>query len=162
MKSHEAIDEAVRKVGVKQVAWRLRVSSSLVYKWCQPRGRGPAPEASGTRNPLDRVAALWDCTGDVGLLDWLCRRADGFFVPDPTPDHPLDAEYVAQTQQLIKRFSELLTTLSESIIDDGRVDPKEARRIRRHWQELKRRGESFAVACERGVFGPDAPSGPKP
>lgn len=39
-----------------------------------------------------------------------------------------------------------------AITDDGEVDQSEARKIRTQWQRLKRYGEAFVCACERGMF----------
>ncbi len=58
MDSHQVLQKAIEKVGAKKVARDMRVSSSLVYKWCQPSTDDATIEPSGARNPLDRVAAL--------------------------------------------------------------------------------------------------------
>ena len=169
MKSSEVIHNAVESVGVKKVAAAMNVSTSLVYKWCEGQGRPADEDAGGALNPLDRVAALWDCTRDIDLVDWLCQRAGGTFVPNPFRDREIDAEYVERTQRIIRDFSELLSTLSQAMINDGRVDPREAEDIRRHWQKLKQHGESFVLACEEGQYddrrgpaqrGGKTPSGP--
>ncbi len=152
MTSFEVIRAAVDRVGVKKVAACLKVSTSLVYKWSQPSKSDKDIEASVAVAPLDRVSTLVACTGDVHPVDWLCQRADGTFVPDPAADDDIDTAYVERTQTIVKRFSELLTTVSESIIDDGCVDRSEADDIRSQWQELKRHCESFTMACERGLF----------
>ena len=152
MKSFEVIHDAVESVGVKKVAAAMNVSASLVYKWCEAAAQGEADEASGATNPLDRVAVLWECTRDADLIDWLCHRAGGTFVPDPTRDTDVDAAYVERTQKIVRDFSELLAAVSQSMINDGRVDPSESEHIRRHWQVMKRHGESFVAACERGFY----------
>jgi hypothetical protein len=152
MKSSEVIQRAMEGVGVKKVAAAMNVSSSLVYKWCEGTGDGAADEASGALNPLDRVAALWDSTQAVDLIDWLCQRAGGTFVPNPFRDMDVNAEYVERTQKIVRDFSELLAAVSQSMINDGRVDREEAEHIRRHWQMLKRHAESFVMACEQGLF----------
>ena len=153
MKSYEVIGQAVDTVGAKKVAAAMGLSPSLVYKWCEaPRDEGEA-EGSGAANPMDRLLALWECTRSAALLDWLCVHAGGTFVPDPARTiKNTHAEYVEQTQTMIHDFSELLGAISESIANDGRVDPKEADTIRREWQKLKAFAESFVVACERGMF----------
>jgi len=158
MTSFEVIRNAVDRVGVKKVAACLKVSTSLIYKWSQPSKSDLDVDASGAVNPLDRVAAMVACTGDVHPIDWLCQQADGTFVPDPSSDGDIDTVYVERTQNIVKRFSELLTTVSESIIDDGCVDPAEADDIRSQWQELKRHAESFTLACEHGLFDGKRPS----
>ncbi len=152
MKSSEVIHSAVESVGVKKVAATMNVSTSLVYKWCEGPGRETEEDSGGALNPLDRVAALWDCTRDVDLVDWLCQRAGGTFVPNPFRDKNIDAEYVERTQRIIRDFSELLSTLSQSMINDGRVDRQESEDIRRHWQKLKQHAESFVIACEQGQY----------
>ncbi len=157
MKSYEVIRGAAERVGVKQVAAEMNLSTSLIYKWCQNPGEPAGDEASGAINPLDRMAALWDCTRDIAMIDWLCQRAGGTFVPNPLLNLAIDAEYVERVQQMIRDFSELLGTASQSMIDDGKVDPKEAEKLRREWQQLKRDAEAFVLACERGLFGGKKP-----
>lgn len=151
MRSYQVLQRAIEPVGAKAVASALKVSSSLVYKWCEPE------ETSGAKNPLDRLAELIDCTGSAAPVEWLCRRVSGFFVKDPqVPERGWDAEYVVHTQQLLQRFSELLQVVSESMRDDAVVDEQEARRIRAEWEELKAGTEGFVIACERGLFAPRA------
>ena len=154
MESHEALKKAVAKVGAKQVAADMKLSTSLVYKWCQPTAAdASATGLSGARNPLDRVKALLESTGDADVVQWLSEQAGGFFVRDPEVSGcRVDAEYIANTQRIIEDFSKLLRVVSQAIADDGKVDPNESRRIRTEWQRLKQYGEAFVCACERGLF----------
>ena len=154
MDSHEVLKKAAERVGAKRIARDLRVSQSLVYKWCQPSAaNASAAGFSGARNPLDRVKALLVSTGDAELVEWLCEQAGGFFVRDPeVGGRRVDAEYIAHTQRIIEDFSNLLRVVSDAIADDGKVDETESRRIRAEWQRLKQYGESFVHACERGLF----------
>ena len=138
MESHEVLRSAVQQLGAKKVAGDVRVSTSLVYKWCQPStASASAGEISGARNPLDRVKALLESTGDLDPEVSGCR---------------VDAEYIANTQRIIEDFSNLLRVVSEAIADDGKVDPQEASKIRTKWQRLKQYGEGFVCACDRGLF----------
>ena len=59
MESHEVLKKAMDNLGVKSVASKLNLSTSLVYKWCQP---SESPNDSGAENPLDR-------------LDRICQRS---------------------------------------------------------------------------------------
>jgi len=154
MDSNQVLRNAIEKVGAKKVAGDMRVSLSLVYKWCQPSAADDSTiEPSGARNPLDRVAALLESTGDADVVQWLCEQAEGFFVRDSEAgDRRIDAEYIANTQRIIEDFSRLLRAMSDAITDDGEVDQAEARKIRTQWQRLKRYGEAFVCACERGQF----------
>ncbi len=152
MKSHEVLREAADRVGVKALAGRLRLSPALIYKWCEEADPND-PDASGTRNPLDRLRDIVQCTGHVGVVSWLCHEAGGFFVHNPdTACKNIDVDLLQSTQHLVLAFSELLNEVSEAVADDGAIEPTEAERIRQEWERLKTTAESFVVACERGVY----------
>lgn len=152
MRSHEVLRRAIDPIGVKAVAASLRLSPAMIYKWCQESVQED-PDASGARNPLDRVAEIVKATGDTELVNWLCHEADGFFVSNPEPfDHDLDTELLINTQRLVTEFSQLLLTVTHSVEDDGQIEPKEADQIRAAWETLKSTAESFIVACERGTY----------
>jgi hypothetical protein len=145
MESHEALARAVEERGAKAVAQALGLSTSLVYKWCEP------DEGSGARNPLDRIAGVVEATGSRVPLEWLCRRAGGLFVQDPEVAAASDADCLAQTQQLLAKFSELLQVISRSL-HDGVIDGREAEHIRAEWDALRASAEAFVRACEAGRF----------
>jgi hypothetical protein len=148
MDSHEVLRAAVDTVGAKKVAHDLKVSSSLVYKWCQEQD-----ESSGARNPLDRIQGIVECTDSTAPVEWLCRQAGGYFVPDPAVElSNFDAKYVQHTQRMLQNFSDLLRVISESMLNDGSVDDAEAERIRSEWDRLKAYAETFVSACEQGLF----------
>jgi hypothetical protein len=158
MLSHEVLREAADRIGVKALAAELRVSPALVYKWCQ-ESSSDDPDASGTRNPLDRLADIVRLTGSTDVINWLCHESGGFFVSNPpTGREHLQTDLLMTTQRLVQEFSQLLTTVTRSIEDDGEIHPGEAERIRRSWQKLKGSAEAFAVACERGVYDRDRPA----
>ena len=81
MKSHDVLKAVIETIGTKQVASDLRVSTSLIYKWCAEPPTEAGDDASGARNPLDRLIQIFESTGDRRPIEWLCVRADGFFVP---------------------------------------------------------------------------------
>ena len=152
MRSHEILKRSADEVGVKALASELRLSPALIYKWCQEWDPDD-PDASGARNPLDRLADIVRVTGDRGVVGWLCREAGGFYVPNPSaPETDVGTELLVNTQRLLKDFSQLLLTVTKSIEDDGEIEPVEADRIREAWELFKTTVEAFTVACERGVF----------
>lgn len=152
MESHEVLREASEKVGVKALAAHLRLSPALVYKWCE-ESDADDPDASGTRNPLDRLRDIIRCTGDIGVVAWLCQQANGFFVHNPDAGSSnVNADFLQSTQKLVLAFSELLNEVSQSVANDGAIKSNESRKIRKEWEELKTTAESFVVACERGIF----------
>ena len=156
MRSFELLREVVEEVGVKQVAFDLRVSSSLVYKWCSDPGDPGDFEASGARNPLDRVIQVCQSTHSRQPVEWLCSRVGGYLVEDPDVEpEEADGEFLRHTQELVGRFSRLLDVISNSISNESRIDETESGDIRRQWRELQSHGEAFVRACESGAFDPE-------
>ena len=150
--SHDVLKQAADVISVKALAADLKVSPALVYKWCQPFDPDD-PDTSGARNPLDRVAQIVEATGDADVVNWLCHEAGGFFSPNPKRNgKDVKIDLLMGTQQLVKEFSDMLEEVSRSVADDGAVEPKEADRIRRHWETLKRVAENFVVSAEQGLF----------
>ncbi len=149
MESHEVLKKAIVTVGTKAVASDMSLSTSLLYKWCEPQD---SPDAGGADNPLDRVEKIYELTGDSAPIAWLCERANGFFVENAAPDKKNALPLLLGTQKILQHFSELLEAVSKSIQNDGKIDAAEADRIRGEWEELKSISEGFVVACEQGVY----------
>ncbi|WP_136081686.1 phage regulatory CII family protein [Pontiella desulfatans] len=149
MKSNEVLRKSLGELGVKSVASDLGLSTSLIYKWCQPSG---TEDASGAENPLDRLAKVYELTGDKGPVEWLCRRADGYFVPNVKPADIDAIPLLHMTRRIVREFSDLLDVLTESIENDGEIDLQEAEKIRDEWEKLKSSAESFVGACEKGSY----------
>jgi hypothetical protein len=151
-RSDEVLKRAANRVGVKALAAELKLSPALVYKWCQPWDPGD-PDSSGARNPLDRLVDIVRLTGEHDVVNWLCYQVGGFFTPNPEvkPDH-MNTALLHGAQQLVKEFSDMLEEVSRSMADDGAIEPREAARIRRSWETLKRVAEQFVVSSERGLF----------
>jgi hypothetical protein len=155
MKSYDIIRQAVDEQGVKAVAAALKVSPALVYKWCEPPAEHDDPDQSGAKNPLDRVRELYNKTRDIHLIRWLCNEAGGFFIPNPALETKKSREenIFNETRKMVREFSELLHTVTESVEDDSQIDLKEADDIRQTWEDLKACVEHFVVGCEKGHYG---------
>ncbi|QBG47452.1 hypothetical protein EGM51_08625 [Verrucomicrobia bacterium S94] len=147
--SHEILKKSVSDLGVKSVASDLGLSTSLIYKWCQPTD---SEDASGTGNPLDRLVRIYELTGDRGPIEWLCRKADGYFVENVPTGEVDKIPLLHMTRRIVREFSALLDVLTESIENDGKIDPEESSKIRKEWEELKSTAESFVSSCEREVY----------
>jgi hypothetical protein len=147
MESHELLREVFDKKTPKEISADLDLSTSMVYKWAQPR----SGEGSGVENPLDRVEALFTSTGDHRLIQWLCQRAGGFFILNPknTP-HP--HFLIPATNQIVQDFADLLHVIATAAADN-QVTPAEAKEIRARWEELKSVTEGFVACSEEGNFG---------
>ena len=145
MQSHELFQEVFEKKMPKEIAADLGLSSSMIYKWGEPNAGG-----SGVGNPLDRIEALLNSTGDHRLVQWICQRAGGFFIVNPknTP-HP--HHLIPATNQIVQEFADLLHVIANATTDES-ITPPEARQIRARWEELKSVTEGFVNACEQGDF----------
>ncbi len=154
MKSYEVIRQAVEEPGVKAVAATLKISAALVYKWCEAPADENDPDQSGAKNPLDRVKEMYQITKDIRLVRWLCNEAGGFYVSNPTPSEDKNPDQVLykQSRSLVRDFSALLDSVTESVEDDHSVDPEEADEIRQKWEDLKANVERFVILCEQGHF----------
>jgi hypothetical protein len=153
VKSWEVLRDAVESIGVKAVAARLKLSTALVYKWCQEPPTEGEPRSSGARNPLDRLREVFQVTNDTRLVNWLCNTAGGFYIANPvvTPGDE-EEQLLGTTQRMVEEFGELLANVSRSIENDGQITADEADSIRQSWERLKSQAECFVVACERGMY----------
>lgn len=149
MKSHEIMKEVLNQVGVKSIASDMNLSTSLLYKWCQPQD---GPDASGADNPLDRIHKVYQLTEDPRLVAWLCEQTGGYFTPNPPKADEDKKPLLIITQNILREFSGMLEAVSQSIENDGHIDETEAQAIRKEWEELKSLTESFVNACEQGVY----------
>ena len=147
MDSHDIIRQAVKKAGAKKIASTLGVSASLIYKWAD-RENDPT---GGMMNPLERIAQLFEMSGDEQLIQWLSQRAGGFFVRNPPSTCKKGFEVVPATQEIVQQFADLLGSISSAAADNA-ISEKEAGLIRDAWDELKRHTEGFVKCCEEGDF----------
>lgn len=145
MESHELLKEVFDKKAAKEISSDLGLSTSMIYKWSQP-----AANEGGVENPLDRIEALYQSTGDERLIQWVCQRAGGFFILNPknTP-HP--TFLVPATNQIVQEFADLLQVVAMAAADN-QITTAEAKQIRQRWEELKAVTEGFVACCEEGNF----------
>ncbi len=168
MQSHELLREVFQKSSAKQVAADLGLSLSMIYKWAEP----PDPAAgSGTVNPLDRIDALFRCSRDERIVQWICQRAGGFFIRNPKTNHricqraggffirnpktnhPHPEFLIPATNEIIQEFADLLGVVAKAVADN-QITTEEAADIRGRWEELKSVTEGFVECCEQGNFRP--------
>jgi len=146
MKSHELLREVFDTASPKRIADDLGVSISLVYKWAEPPEQG-----SGAANPLDRVDALLQSTKDPRVVQWICLRAGGFFVRNPTMARPGAYAVIPATNTIVQEFADMLGVIASAALDNS-ITSGEATKIRDRWEDLKSVTESFVTCCEKGNF----------
>lgn len=148
MQSHELLREVLEKTSPKKVAAELGLSLSMIYKWAEP----PEESAgSGASNPLDRIAALYHCTQDPRIVQWLCEKAGGFFIRNPKTHRAHPSFLIPATNEIVQEFADLLAVIAMAAADN-QINAKEAAIIRKRWEELKCVTETFVACCEEGNF----------
>ena len=120
----------------------------MIYKWAQP----PGDAGTGIDNPLDRIEALYQSTGDQRLIQWICQRAGGFFILNPK-NAPHPHFLIPATNQIVQEFADLLAVIAAAAADN-QITSAESKQIRARWEELKTVTEGFVTCCEEGNFGP--------
>src|SRR5215472_4083360 len=148
MQSHELLREVFQKCSPKQVAAKLGLSLSMIYKWAEP---ADTTAGSGSTNPLDRIDALLKCTQDRRLVQWICQRAGGFFILNPKTNKPHPSFLIPATNEIVQEFADLLAVIATAAADNL-ITAKEASTIRERWEELKSVTEGFVACCEGGNF----------
>ncbi len=154
MQSHELLREVLERHNAKQIANDIGLSTSMIYKWAEPSA------ASGSANPLDRIEALIESTGDQRLVQWICQRAGGFFISNPA-NAPQPEFLIPATNQIVQEFADLLAVVATAAADN-RITTAEAQKIRDRWEELKSVTEGFVTCCEEGNFESLAKNPPTP
>jgi hypothetical protein len=148
MQSFELLREVFKKTSAKQVAADLGLSLSMIYKWSEPPELGIG---SGTVNPLDRIMALYRCTQDRRLVQFICQEAGGFFILNPKINKPHPSYLIPATNEIVQEFADLLAVIATAAADN-QITQKEAAMIRARWEELKSVTEEFVACCEEGNF----------
>lgn len=146
---HEVIKKALAKRGTKTVAAEMGLSEALVYKWGQDSENG-----SGTTNPLERILALTETSGDESIVDWLCLKLGSFRIKNNLESAEISETVPKTLQTIIKEFSDLLSATTQTYAEGSDISPAESAQIREEWEELKTIGETFVFACENGMFCP--------
>jgi len=147
MQSYELLREVLEKTSPRKIGEDLNLSESLVYKWGQPPRESDTGRAD---NPLQRIEALIESTGDKRIAQWICQRAGGFFISNPNKTaHP--HQLIPATNQIVQEFADLLHAIAATTSDE-KITPKETKEIRARWEELKSVTEGFVKACEDGDF----------
>ncbi|MDR1011540.1 MAG: hypothetical protein LBM04_10550 [Opitutaceae bacterium] len=154
MDSHDIVKQILKDIPAKQIASDLGVSLSLVYKWAEPPLVG-----SGTSNPLDRIEGLTRISGSVILIEWLCERMNGRFVPGKPPEIP-ELHVHRSRPELVRELGRLLGELAE-IATETATPAHKVKSLRKQWEHVKKVTEMFILAAERGRL-KAAPVSPKP
>lgn len=143
--AQELLQEIFPDHGVKRIAAHLGMQPKSVNKWaetCDP----------AAVSPVARTGQLLEClNGDDRLIQYLCRRAGGFFVRNPRAtavklESLLSAERMAN-QELADQLKVILEAMA-----DGKLTRTEVTFIRRSWEGVKSKVEAFVQACEQGKW----------
>ena len=150
MKSYEVLRQAFKKAGCKKVAAEMNLSLSLVHQW----SRGSSGK-SVARSPLDGTAQLQQITGDLGMVQWLCAQADGFFVPNPVASRAAKASLAKLDLTLAEHALQRNIGELELALVDALEKPDSWSRVEKLgacWEVLKASGERLVRTLKHGEF----------
>jgi len=85
------------------------------------------------------------------LIQWLCRKKNGFFVESPEKEKVISQNLMPATNLIVQEFADLLSVVA-CAATDNHVNEAEAVRIRKRWEKLKTVTETFVHCCENGNF----------
>ena len=98
------------------------------------------------------------CTKHAIELPFRYTNFHVFVIFVSNPDMELRKSYdeaiFGETRDMVRDFSELLDTITESAESPPGIVPDEADAIREKWEDLKACVERFVIACEKGVYHP--------
>lgn len=137
MQSHEVVKNAIGK-NTKEVAEELKVSIETCYKWSD----------GSLRDPLQRVVKLYQKTGDIDLIKYICSEAGGYFVKSFNPEDCKDVKIIPAA---VKEFGDLMTELGLSLAD-GIITDDELYRLKKEFGDLVSLMTAFFEACDNGKF----------
>lgn len=150
MESHELLHAVFKKPTPKRVAKHLNLSLASIHQWSRPR----KPKGTGVVNPLDRIAAIWELTRDVRLVEWICRMAGGYFVPNPPVRKRAAVALCMEQNALCASLIETLHRIVELSSSAQNISMEQRKRFRAQWEASKSTMETFAWKLERGEFQP--------
>lgn len=153
MKSYEALERATNKI-VNDVAKRLRLSTSLIYKWREPH---TDYTDSGARNPLDDIETIIETSLLMGNspedalspIQYLTERFNLIFLNPPGPK-PCNQEISKDLLSTIKEFGEMAGAAGKAL-KDGKINQKEATIVIKEAWELIRQTAVFIKKIEEAI-----------
>ena len=94
---------------------------------------------------VQRTDALIEATENTLVLEWLCAQNCGIFVRNP--EVSLCEVDMSIIPRALKEFGESIDAIVEALAD-GKIDKKEALKIRKEWEDVKVLMEQFTLAAE--------------
>ena len=143
MNSKEVMKSACKKKGVQQVASIMNISPTALYNQMNNNMDGT--------NIVQRFVDFCNATESTVPFQFVAEELNGFFISNPELYANKDQVSQFYISGALENFSHLFSEIGKSL-QDGKVDKKEALKIREEWESLKRLLESFVLACEYGYI----------
>ncbi|MFA7232390.1 MAG: phage regulatory CII family protein [Victivallaceae bacterium] len=140
MDSKQAMKQACKQAGLKNVAESLGISPTALYNQINDSGKNDILQKF-----VDFTAA---CEDDTPIV-WACEQLNGIFVKNPAIQVEAEKDNNNYIPSALKEFSDVIKVISEALKDNS-ISQMEAARIRKEWEELKIILETFVLRCEFG------------
>lgn len=140
--SKEIMKEATAVVGVKAIAFALKMAPSTLYN---SMNNEDSPDIA------QRFVDLNTLCGNDLLIKWACSELGGTFVPNlQLTESALQREATDVVASALKEFAEIVTVIGE-VIADNKITADEPAKVRKEWEDLKSVMEGFVVGLENLV-----------
>lgn len=154
MQSHEAIEKAIGHKTRKH-AKRLGLSISMVHKWQEPHSDFTD---SGARNPLDRIEQIIETSISLGgsendslaPLFYLSGRFGFSCIKLMDTKPPSAKKLQMELVRTIEEFGKLMTEAAGDL-EDGKIDPTEAKRIKEKGNQVIRQILTLIILAKRAA-----------
>lgn len=137
--SSEAFRHIYEIKPVKQLADEIHAKQITLYRW------GELGEQHRT-NPVEYISMLTTATGNLALVECICHKAGGNYVPNLPVNLSSRSDMVKASAVVSGCIHEFGSAVSHAV-KTGFSRPN-VQAIRRSWSKLKSAGEAFVHALE--------------
>ncbi len=131
----EAFEELFAVKSPKELAAETGTNYWVLNKWTLTGG-------SHRKNPVEYVVALTSATKHWALVDCICHKLGGFFVPDPPLKNSMPMNLAQAGNAVALRMAEFTVDMARAV-GSTNILPEDVSLIRRRWELLKSAGEAF-------------------
>lgn len=138
--SIEALQHIYEIKPVKQLAYEIRSTPGTLFRWTE------WGEQHRT-NPVEYIHALTTATGNLALVNCICHKVGGTYVPNLSVNlssRPDMVKAAAAVSGCVHEFGAAVAHAVKTQFSRPNVQA-----IRRSWNKLKSAGEAFVHALER-------------
>ncbi len=138
MNSKDAMREACKDVGIREIAEVLEMSPSNFYNQINDPNR---------KDLLSKFVDFCNACENDKAIAWASEELNGTFVKNPDISHPKLQDPNECISTSLKEFGDIVREINLAA-KDQKISKEETASIRKEWEELKVVMESFVLSHE--------------